>query len=595
MNSEMGASTVLQGIAVSRGVAIGQALLLDADSFQAEHYLLSPQAVPQELKRLKTALQLAIDELQALHSSATHDDPSSEVVALLDVHLMLLKDEAFLEAVSHWIERRLFNAEWALFKHLETLTHEFEGMEDAYLRERIADMQQLVNRVQRHLRQPASTNFANGVDSVLARAQSESNGAAKIIIARDLSPADMLQFKHKAFVGFVTEMGGTTSHTAIVARSMDIPAVVGAKYACQRIKEGDLVVVLAETGQVILNPSPKELLQYSQQQEMQANIKQRQLQLLHTPAVTLDGEDIQLLANIELPDDALAARHSGAVGVGLFRSEFLFMGKERQSLPSENEQYEAYKKVVETMQGLPVTIRTIDIGADKQFKKAGELVDQQSALGLRAIRWSLSEPELFGIQLRAILRAAYHGSVQILIPMLGQLSQVSEVRQHIEEARHALQKKGIAFGDVRLGAMIEIPAAALLIDQFLDVLDFVSIGTNDLTQYTLAIDRGDETVAHLFDPLHPAVLRLIAHVIERSIARGKSVSVCGEMAGDSKLTHLLLGMGLRSFSSHPAQILAVKEQVLCANAKALKKLAQDALASSAPRHVLAQYHAAFQD
>ena len=591
MSSTVSQPVELQGIAVSRGIAIGRALVLNVEIPQAEHYLVEPKAVPQELARLEAALQVAIQELQQLHNSLNAAEASSELGALLDVHLMVLQDPSFLESVSDWVKRRFFNAEWALLKHLETLTHEFEGMEDAYLRERLADMEQLVARVQRNLRQQAAPSASTGFDSALERQHAKLGEAGHIVVARDLSPADMLQFRRQFFAGFVTEVGGTTSHTAIVARSMDIPAVVGAKHACQRIKQGDCVVVLAETGQVIINPSEQELAHYQALQKQASGVVQRQKRLLHTPALTQDGEAIELLANIELPEDAQAALDAGAAGVGLFRSEFLFMGRDNQPLPGEEEQYQAYRRVVEAMQGLPVTIRTIDVGADKQLGQAGLFLEQQSALGLRAIRWSLSEPEMFGAQLRAILRAAQHGPVHILIPMLGQLVELTQVQQHLDLARQNLQAANIPFGQVQLGAMIEVPAAALMIDQFLNVFDFVSIGTNDLTQYTLAIDRADESVAHLFDPLHPAVLRLIAHVIERSRARGKGVSVCGEMAGDAKLTHLLLGMGLRSFSSHPAQILAVKEQLLQADTQRLKAFAAQVLASDVPREVLASYQA----
>jgi len=408
-----------------------------------------------------------------------------------------------------------------------------------------------------------------------------------ILIAHDLSPADMLQFKQSVFAGFITDVGGKTSHTAIVARSMDIPAVVGARTASQLVRQDDWVIIDGDAGVVIVDPSSIILAEYGFKQR-QGELERGRLQrLLHTPAVTLDGERVHLLANIEMPEDAPGALKAGALGVGLFRSEFLFMGRQGR-LPDEEEQYQAYKRAIEGMEGLPVTIRTVDVGADKPLDESiRDDAHLNPALGLRAIRWSLADPAMFLTQLRAILRAAAHGQVNLLVPMLAHAREIRQTLAHIDHARAMLDNRGVSYGPVRLGAMIEIPAAALSLPLFLKYFDFLSIGTNDLIQYTLAIDRADESVAHLYDPLHPAVLRLVADTIEAGRLQGKEIAVCGEMAGDVALTRLLLGLGLRSFSMHPAQILAVKQEVLRSDTVKLQEWAQRVLAAEDPSREMA--------
>jgi phosphotransferase system enzyme I (PtsI) len=403
-----------------------------------------------------------------------------------------------------------------------------------------------------------------------------------VLVAHDLSPADMLQFKKSVFAGFITDVGGKTSHTAIVARSMDIPAVVGARACSQLVRQDDWVIIDGDAGVVIVDPSPIILAEYGFKKRQVELERSRLARLLNTPAVTMDGEKVQLLANIEMPEDAQAALQAGALGVGLFRSEFLFMGR-RGHLPDEEEQFQAYKRAVEGMQGLPVTIRTVDVGADKPLDSSvHDAAHLNPALGLRAIRWSLADPAMFLTQLRAILRAAAFGQVNLLVPMLAHASEIHQTLAHIAQARSMLDKRGQAYGAVQLGAMIEIPAAALTLKLFLKHFDFLSIGTNDLIQYTLAIDRADESVAHLYDPLHPAVLQLVAATIAECRLQGKGVSVCGEMAGDVALTRLLLGLGLRSFSMHPAQILAVKQEILRSDTARLAPWAQRVLQAENP-------------
>jgi phosphotransferase system enzyme I (PtsI) len=367
---------------------------------------------------------------------------------------------------------------------------------------------------------------------------------------------------------------------------MDIPAVVGARSASSLIEQDDWVIIDGDAGVLIVDPSPIILAEYGFKQRQGELERERLSRLRHTPAVTLDGQKVELLANIELPEDTAAAVTAGAVGVGLFRSEFLFMGRGGQ-LPNEEEQYRAYVRAIEGMKGLPVTIRTVDIGADKPLDRGSRQDDHLSpALGLRAIRWSLADPPMFLTQLRAILRAAAHGQVNLLVPMLAHAREIRQTLSLVDHARAQLDNKGVAHGPVKLGAMIEVPAAALSLKPFLRHFDFLSVGTNDLIQYTLAIDRADEAVAHLYDPLHPAVLKLLADTIAEARAQGRPVSVCGEMAGDVAMTRLLLGLGLRSFSMHPSQILAVKQQVLRADAAKLQPWAQQIIASDDPAQAI---------
>ena len=585
----------IHGLNVSRGVAIGRAVLVASSRVDVAHYFVKPDEVEAEINRLRAGRNAVIDEIHRLQESITHMGPKEaphELGALLDVHLMLLQDQDLVGGVKHWITERLYNAEWALTTQLEVIARQFDEMEDEYLRERKADLEQIVERVLRAMKgsgspivvHPQRVNRKPSQQDLLL---DDTVDVPLILIAHDLSPADMLQFKQSVFAGFITDVGGKTSHTAIVARSMDIPAVVGARLASQLVRQDDWVIIDGDAGVVIVDPSSIILAEYGFKQRQRELERGRLQRLLHTPAVTMDGEKVELLANIEMPEDAPVALKAGAVGVGLFRSEFLFMGRQGR-LPGEEEQYQAYKRAVEGMQGLPVTIRTVDVGADKPLDDSlRDDAHLNPALGLRAIRWSLADPAMFLTQLRAILRAAAHGKVHLLVPMLAHASEIRQTLAHLDHARAMLDNRGVSYGPVKLGAMIEIPAAALSLRLFLKYFDFLSIGTNDLIQYTLAIDRADESVAHLYDPLHPAVLRLVADTIAEGRAQGKDVAVCGEMAGDVTLTRLLLGLGLRSFSMHPAQILAVKQEILRADAGKLAPWAQRVMQAEDPAREMA--------
>jgi phosphotransferase system enzyme I (PtsI) len=549
------ASFTLHGIPVSRGISIGRAHLLTPAALDVKHYLVAEEHLEAEVRRLQDAIAEVHRGLQALWTDLPRDAPT-ELGAFIDVHALILSDPMISEAPLDIIRTRHYNAEWALVTQIDELSAQFDEIEDEYLRERKADIQQVAERVLKVLMGTAQL--------APAPVTTDAYQPQMIVVAHDISPADMLQFRDRSFIGFVTDVGGQNSHTAIVARSLDIPAAVGMSQASQLIEQDDWVIIDGDAGVVIANPSPLVLEQYRARQAHLLKVRKKLLKLKKTPAVTRDGTPITLLANIELPEDCPGALEQGAVGVGLFRSEFLFMGRAGHAhlMPSEDEQFEQYRKAVVAMKGRPVVIRTLDIGADKPLDQT-EHTALNPALGLRAIRYCLAEPQLFLTQLRALLRASAYGKVRLLIPMLAHAFEIDQSLAMIEQAKAQLREAGQKFDEnIEVGAMIEIPAAALALPMFVKRMDFLSIGTNDLIQYTLAIDRVDYEVAHLYNPLHPAVLQLIAMTIAAGHKAGIDVAVCGEMAGDVKLTRLLLGMGLREFSMHPAQLLSVKQEIL---------------------------------
>ena len=543
-------SFTLHGLGVSSGIAIGRVHLLSHATLEVPHLTIPPRAVEKEVARFDKAVAEVRAELDALKASS--EMLAAEVGAFVELHEMILADPELSEVPKEIIRQRRCNAEWALVQQMERLVAEFDAFDDAYLRERQHDVKQVTERLIKELNGDAAAGaikLPKGVKEETA-----------VLVAYDLSPADVVAFKNRNFAAFITDVGGATSHTAILARSMAIPAVVGLHDARAMVRDGETVVVDGFRGVVIINPDARVLEEY-QFRRSQIELERNKLKrLLSTPSKTIDGTDIALLANIELPSDVEGAIEDGAEGVGLFRTEFLYL--DRRDMPSEDEQFEAYRKVLKGMGGRPVTIRTFDLGADKSIN-AAERTQTNPALGLRAIRLCLAEPRMFHTQLRAILRASKYGKLKILIPMLAHAHEIDATLAAVELAKSSLRGERIGFDEaVQIGGMIEIPAAALAIGMFTRRLHFLSIGTNDLIQYTLAIDRTDGAVAHLYDPLHPAVLNLIAHTIFCGEKSGIPVSLCGEMAGDPTLTRLLLGMGLRHFSMHPAQILEVKQQVL---------------------------------
>jgi phosphotransferase system enzyme I (PtsI) len=560
---------VLHGVAVSAGITIGNAHLVSSARLEAAHYEIPEAAVPGEIFRFDAAIARARQELSALEGQIAADAPA-EFGAFINLHRMILADSSLSQAPRELIRERRTNAEWALVQQMEKLVAQFEEIDDPYLRERRQDIEQVVERVMKAL--------AGGSAVPEPPASAEGN---MIVVAHDLSPADMILFKRHKFGGFVTDVGGVTSHTAIVARSLNIPALVGLHHARQMIRENDVLIVDGLQGVLVVDPDPVVLGEYRLRQTQHGLERQKLKRLRSTPSATLDGTPIELYANIELPQDLPDVQESGAQGVGLFRTEFLFMN--RKTLPSEDEQFESYREVAKAMDGRPVVIRTLDLGADKAISENGPMDMPNPALGLRAIRFCLSEPQLFLAQLRAILRASKFGLVRILLPMLAHAHEIEQSLNMLKQARQQLDDKGEDYDrNVPVGGMIEVPAAALALPMFMRRLDFLSIGTNDLIQYTLAIDRTDDAVAHLYDPLHPAVLHLIAHIIKTANRGGTPIAVCGEMAGEPGLTRLLLGFGLRNFSMHAQQLLAIKERVLRTNLAEAEPLAQRVLRQSDP-------------
>jgi phosphotransferase system enzyme I (PtsI) len=560
---------VLHGVAVSAGITIGHAHLVSSARLEAAHYEIPEGAVQAEIFRFDAAIARAKQELAALEGQIAADAPG-EFAAFINLHRMILEDSSLSQAPRELIRGRRTNAEWALVQQMEKLVAQFEEMEDPYLRERRQDIEQVVERVLKALA------GAQGKSEPLPSAEHN-----LIVVAHDLSPADMILFKRHKFGGFVTDVGGVTSHTAIVARSLNIPALVGLHHARHMIRENDLLIVDGLQGVLVVDPDPVVLNEYRLRQTQHGLERQKLKRLKSTPSATLDGTPVELFANIELPQDLGDVQESGAQGVGLFRTEFLFMN--RKVLPSEDEQFEAYRDVAKAMDGRPVVIRTLDLGADKALSESEHPEMPNPALGLRAIRYCLAEPQLFLAQLRAILRASKFGRVRILLPMLAHAHEIEQSLAMVKQAKQQLDDKGVGYDKaVEIGGMIEVPAAALALPMFMRRLDFLSIGTNDLIQYTLAIDRTDDAVAHLYDPLHPAVLHLIAHTIQAANRGGTPIAVCGEMAGEPGLTRLLLGFGLRNFSMHAQQLLAIKERVLRTNLAEAQPLAQRVLRQSDP-------------
>jgi len=570
-------SFALHGIGVSGGIAIGRAQLVSHATFEVAHYTVPAAKVDGEIARLVAAIAEVQEELTALHGTMMRSgEVPGEFGAFLDVHGMILNDPTIAEAPKKIIAEQRCNAEWALTQQMNVLIDQFNEIEDPYLRERKSDVKQVVERVLKRLM---------GRPGTLPAAVAEER---TILVAHDLSPADVILFKQHHYAGFLTDLGGVTSHTAIVARSLAVPAVVATHNARAMIHDGELLIVDGSHSVVIVNPDRAVLAEYRLKQS-EFELERQKLRRLRTkPAETIDGHHVELHANIELPGDLAQVVESGATGIGLFRSEFLFLN--REGLPTEDEQFEAYRAVAEGLAGKPVTIRTFDLGADKHKEGLEGLsrVAPNPALGLRAVRFCLAEPRLFLTQLRAILRASHYGRIRILVPMLASVAEIDATLALIAQAKESLREQGVPFDtNIEVGGMIEIPAAVLAIGAFLHKLDFLSIGTNDLIQYTLAVDRADEAVSHLYDPLHPAVVKLLGMAIGSANKAKVPIAMCGEMAGDVAYTRLLLGMGLRNFSMHPSHLPAIKQRVLTSDVAALKSTVQRMRRTDAPAKLAA--------
>ena len=558
----------IQGISVSRGIAIGQVHCIKRDQIDTPEYLIRKTQIDSEILRLDNAITNARKELRAIRDHIP-SSTSINISEFINTHLLMLEDNALTEEPKRIIKDRLCNAEWALKLQRDALVNVFDEMADAYLSTRKDDVGHVVNRILRILLK----------QKPLLDELPDEHLRGKIIVADDLTPADTVLMQHYGIAAFATEFGGSTSHTAILARNLRIPAVVGLHSAKKLIKNDDLVILDGGSGIVLVNPDKTVLSYYIKKQNEVKKYYSSLEKLKDSPARSIDGIPITLMANIELPEDFETVRDIGAAGVGLYRTEFLYMN--RNNPPDEEEHFQTYIKVIEALRGLPLTIRTVDLGADKEVDGVGRQtsnIRSNPALGLRAVRLCLKEPEFFRPQLRAILRASAYGPIRIMIPMLTNTQEMQQVLFIIDELKLELKNKLIEFDqEIKVGGMIEVPASAICADIFADKLDFLSIGTNDLIQYTMAIDRINDEVNYLYDPLHPAVLRLIQATIVAGQKANIPISMCGEMAGEKEYTQLLLGLGLREFSMHPATLLEVKEIINKTNINELVELTKKAL------------------
>lgn len=558
----------LSGIGVGDALAIGRAWVLAPARLDLPRRQLLEGQVEAEVARFQAAVAQVETELDGLRQ-ALGDEPAAELRAFLDLQSIVMHDPLLIDETELRIRQELCNAEWALVQQLEAVSMQFDEIEDVYLRERKADVQQLVDRILKAMQ------GADGLAALFEQEAADPSQPPWILVARDIAPADMLVLRQYSFAGFATDSGSATSHTAILARSLGLPAVVGVPGLHDQVDQGTVLVLDAENGIVVGALDETALSRYQDRQTHQVFVRQQLEAIRHLESSTRDGQRVLLMANIDLPEDAAIALARGCEGVGLLRSEFLFMN--RTSMPSEEEQLAAYKSAVLAMSGRVVTIRTLDSGADKDVPalQASRARPANPALALRAIRLCLAEPEIFLTQVRAILRASAFGPVKVLVPLVSGPAEIIAARELIAKAMSELRAKGQSFdARVPIGAMIEVPSAAIAIDGLLAHIDFASLGTNDLIQYTLAIDRTDSEVAHLYDPLHPAVIRLIQNTLTACRRAGTPVSLCGEMAGDPRFTRILIGLGLREFSMHSAEILRVKQEVLDCDAQAMARPAR---------------------
>jgi len=560
----------LHGMGVSRGIAIGKVHVVKRDQLDIREYSIKKHRLDDEIKRFENALTNARQQLRAIREHIP-DSTSVDIEAFIDTHLLMLDDVALTKEPMRLIKELSCNAEWALKLQRDALVAVFDEMDDAYLRTRKDDVDYVVNRIQRVLLN----------QTPLQHEKADQQLTGYIVMANDLTPADTVLMQHHGIAAFATEFGGPTSHTAILARSLGIPAIVGLQNALRYIKDNEEIILDSTRGIILVDPDRHELSHYQRLQKEEKRYFSKLGKLKNKPAITIDEVPIALHANIELPKDFETVVEVGASGVGLYRTEFLYMN--REAPPDEDEHYATYKEVIDVLRGLPLTIRTLDLGADKQVdggRQSGP-VTTNPALGLRAIRLCLKEPALFRPQLRAIIRASVHGPVRIMIPMLSNVHEMQQVLQMINDIKTELDELNIPYDhDLQIGGMIEVPAAAVCADIFAKQLDFLSIGTNDLIQYTMAIDRVNDEVNYLYDPLNPAVLRLIHTTIKAGKKENVPVAMCGEMAGDTRYTRLLLGLGLREFSVHPATLLEVKQIIIDSNISELKVLANKTLKAS---------------
>jgi phosphoenolpyruvate-protein phosphotransferase (PTS system enzyme I) len=571
---------ILPGIGGSPGICIGKAYLVDREGVDVvERFSIEDKDLAKEKQRFKAAVKRAKDELHAIIENTPEE--FREHADILETHEVLLKDKMIYGKTIDTIAAEKVNAEWALKMTVAGLKPIFQDMEDPYLKERADDILHVSDRIMRHL---------TGVKHVKIRKINK----RVILIAHDLAPAETSQIQLERVMGFVTDRGGKASHTSIIARTLEIPAVLGVGEATQLIKNNDIVIVDGSQGTVILHPTEDTLVDYQERQARFQEYKAVIARESHTAAVTKDGFHLEVMGNIELPEEVVSVLDYGGEGIGLYRTEFGYLS--RRQYPTEDELYEKYKDVVDVMDQRPVTIRTLDINGDKAVSFLTGSDETNPALGLRAIRYCLLRPKIFMTQLRAILRAAAHGYVRILFPMISSVHEIREAKRHLAKAADSLEKDGIPFRrDIEIGIMIEVPSAVVIADLLAEEADFFSIGTNDLIQYALAIDRGNQDVAHLFNPLHPAILRMVNHVAETARKYGIKVFMCGEMAADPAHVPLLLGMGMDELSMNPQSIPAVKRVIRSLKVSESKRFLKKALKKKIGAEVMSLLKMNYED
>ncbi|CAM3684720.1 phosphoenolpyruvate--protein phosphotransferase [Mesobacillus zeae] len=565
----------LKGIAASNGIAIAKAYRLVEPDFSFEKRTVdSPE---EESVRFQGALETAQSELETIRDRAM-EELGADKAAIFDAHLLVLRDPELVSPIEEKIKSESINAETALKETADMFISMFESMDNEYMKERAADIRDVTKRILSHLLGVQIPNPSMVAEEV-------------IIVAEDLTPSDTAQLNRNFVKGFTTNIGGRTSHSAIMARSMEIPAVVGTKTATEEISNGDIVVVDGMNGEVHINPASELLDQYRKVQEDYAKQKAEWAKLVNEKTVTADGIHVELAANIGTPKDLKGVRENGGEGIGLYRTEFLYM--DRDQLPTEEEQYESYKAVLEGMEGKPVVVRTLDIGGDKELPYLNLPKEMNPFLGYRAIRLCLDEQDIFRTQLRALLRASIHGNLKIMFPMIATLAEFREAKAILEEEKQGLAAKGIKVAEsIELGIMVEIPSTAVLADQFAKEVDFFSIGTNDLIQYTMAADRMNQQVSYLYQPYNPAILRLVKMVIDAAHKEGKWAGMCGEMAGDETAIPVLLGLGLDEFSMSASSVLKARSLIRNLNKADMESLAEKVLEMGTSEEVVEAVNAA---
>lgn len=573
---------LMKGIGVSSGIAIGRAHLLERGNVEMAHYCyLDGGHADTEIERFKEALRVSREQLVRIKTKMEEDRRGKDHIRIIDAHLLMLKDQMIVNDTIRIIKDERVNAEWALKTVMKDLMDYFNKIDDEYLRERSSDIEHILNRVLKNM----MGKMHEGIPDLKT---------PSIVIARDLAPTDTAQMVKGTVLGFLTDVGGRTSHTAIMGRSLEIPAIVGLESISRKAENGDTVIVDGTTGTVIINPSESVIEVYKKRRERYDNYARQLLLYRELPCETTDGRRVRLMGNMEIVEEIDSLIEHGAEGIGLYRTEFLYLN--RKDMPTEEEHVKAYRQIARKMAPNPVVVRTLDVGGDKILNENGQEREINPALGLRAIRYCLKNMDVFKVQLRGILRASSNGKIKIMFPMISGMEELRRAKELLEEAKAELKAEGKAFDHkIEVGAMIEVPSAAIITDLIVQEVDFVSIGTNDLLQYTLAIDRVNEHVAYLYEPYHPAVLRLIKTVVDAANKAGVSVSVCGEMASEPECVLIFLGMGLTNLSMNAFSVLRVKRLIRSVSYAEAKKITKAVLAFSTAREVEGYLSAKFPD